>query len=116
MKPLHTTENDYVSLNQEGNPLTPHGARVFGIESCEVEIRRRKPYCTRHTFTSVGLSNAVNINWLGKYCGTSVATIERHYGKYIKSDAAEQLERLAGTVTPNRDPRQHQACCRRSKD
>ena len=23
-----------------------------------------------------------------------VATIERHYGKYIKSDAAEQLERL----------------------
>jgi hypothetical protein len=35
-----------------------------------------------------------------EYCGTWVATIERHYGKYIKSDAAEQLEKLAGTVTP----------------
>ena len=67
-----------------------------------VEIRRRKPYCTRHTFTSVGLSNAVNINWLGKYCGTSVATIERHYGKYIKSDAAERLPKLAGTVTADK--------------
>ena len=34
LKPLHTTENDYVFLNQEGNPLasTP-GAPVFGIES-----------------------------------------------------------------------------------
>ena len=32
--------------------------------------------------------------------GTSVATIERHYGKYIQSDAAEQPSELAGTVTP----------------
>ena len=31
--------------------------------------------------------------------GTSVATIERHYGKYIQSDAAEQPSELAGTVT-----------------
>lgn len=42
----------------------------------------------------------MNIKWLAEYCGTSVATIERHYGKYVKSNAAEQLERLAGTVTP----------------
>src|SRR5687767_14357893 len=63
-----------------------------------------KAYCTRHTFTSVGLSNGVKIKWLGGYCGTSVATIERHYGKYIKSDAAEQLLKLAGTVTPTVTP------------
>ena len=36
--------------------------------------------------------------------GTSVATIERHYGKYIQSDAAEQPSELAGTVTPNLNP------------
>ena len=41
--------------------------------------------------------------------GTSVATIERHYGKYIQSDAAEQPSELAGTVTPNREPRSTQA-------
>jgi len=36
--------------------------------------------------------------------GTSVATIERHYGKYIQSDAAEQPSELAGTVTPTVTP------------
>jgi hypothetical protein len=40
----------------------------------------------------VGLSTGVNIKWLAEYCGTSVAPIERHYGKYVKSDAAEQLK------------------------
>jgi integrase len=34
IKPLHTTENDYVFLNQKGTHLTStHGARVFGIGS-----------------------------------------------------------------------------------
>ena len=51
-----------------------------------------------------GVKQRVNIKWLGGYCGTSVATIERHYGKYIKSDAAEQLLKLAGTVTPTVTP------------
>ena len=46
----------------------------------------------------------LKIKWLAEYCGTSVATIERRYGKYIKSDAAEQLERLAGTVIPTVTP------------
>ena len=50
----------------------------------------------RHTFTSVGLSNGVNIKWLGDYCGTSVAMIEKHYGKYIRNDSQEQLNRLFG--------------------
>jgi len=34
---------------------------------------------------------AVNIEWLAEYCGTSVAMIEKHYGRYIKSDSREQL-------------------------
>ena len=101
VKPLSTTESDYVFLNQEGRPLNFHTWRagVWYRILRGVEIKPRKPYCTRHTFISVGLTNGVNIKWLAEYCGTSVATIERHYGKYVKSDAAEQLDRLAGTVT-----------------
>ena len=53
----------------------------------------------RHTFISVGLTNGVNIKWLGDYCGTSVAMIEKHYGKYIRNDADEQLARLIGGKT-----------------
>jgi hypothetical protein len=48
----------------------------------------------RHTFISVGLTNGVKIKWLAEYCGTSVAMIEKHYGKYLGGDSEEQLERL----------------------
>ena|GEM_PF-1448930 len=64
--------------------------------SCDIE---RKPYSTRHTFISAGLSNGVNIEWLAEYCGTSVAMIEKHYGKFIGGNAEEQLSRLLGGKT-----------------
>jgi hypothetical protein len=48
----------------------------------------------RHTFISVGLTNGVKIKWLAEYCGTSVAMIEKHYGKYLGGDTDEQLERF----------------------
>jgi integrase len=101
LKPLKTTERSYVFLNQEGRPLNFHtwrGGVWYGILK-GLEIRPHKPYCTRHTFISIGLSNGVNIKWLAEYCGTSVTMIERHYGRYVRSDAAEQLSKLAGTVT-----------------
>jgi hypothetical protein len=60
------------------------------------EIRVRKPYTMRHTFISVGLTNGVKIKWLAEYCGTSVAMIEKHYGKYLGGDSEEQLEQLFG--------------------
>jgi len=44
----------------------------------------------------VGLSNGVNIKWLAVYCGTSVAMIEKHYGKYIRGNVDEQFHRLLG--------------------
>jgi hypothetical protein len=50
----------------------------------------------RHTFISVGLTNGVNPKWLKEYCGTSIAMIEKHYGKYMKNDSAKQLSRLLG--------------------
>ena len=51
------------------------------------------------TFISLALSRGGNIKWLAEYCGTSVAMIEKHYGRYIKSDSREQLERLFGAKT-----------------
>jgi len=48
------------------------------------------------SFISVGLTNGVKIKWLADYCGTSVAMIETHYGKYFGGDSEEQLSRLLG--------------------
>jgi integrase len=63
------------------------------------QSRERRPYTMRHTFISVGLSAGLNIKWLADYCGTSVAMIEKHYGKYIRNDADEQLSRIIGVKT-----------------
>jgi hypothetical protein len=73
---------------------------VFGIESSEVwRSDRESPIACAARLSA--WFNGVNIKWLAEYYGSSVVTIERHYGKYVKSDAAEQLENLAGTVTPD---------------
>ena len=67
------------------------------LRACNV--RPRKFYATRHTFISDALSQGINIKWVAEYCGTSVAMIEKHYGRYIKSDSAEQLRRLFAPQT-----------------
>jgi integrase len=102
LKPLSATERDYVFLNQEGEPLNFYTwcGDVWYRILRGLEIRPRKPYCTRHSFISIGLTNGVNIKWLAEYCGTSVAMIEKHYGRYVRNDGAEQLQKLLGTVTP----------------
>jgi integrase len=97
-KPLHVTEEQHIFLNQEGKLLTFHTWRKkYWYRALRAKnIRERRPYCMRHTFISAGLTNGVNIKWLADYCGTSVAMIEKHYGKYIRNNSEEQLSRLLG--------------------
>jgi integrase len=101
VKPLHIIETDFVFKNSEGRPINEDKWRkkywYRALRACNV--RPRKFYATRHTFISVGLSQGLNIKWLAEYCGTSVAMIEKHYGRYINSDSREQLERLFGAKT-----------------
>jgi len=103
MKPLHVTEDDFAFKNLEGQPINEDKWRAKywyrALRACGV--RPRKFYATRHTFISDGLSNGVNPQWLAEYCGTSVAMIEKHYGKYLGGDSEEQLSVLFGTKTAN---------------
>ena len=50
---------------------------------------------TRHTFISLALTRGWNLKALAEYAGTSVAMIERHYGRYLGGDTRAQLARLA---------------------
>jgi integrase len=95
IKPMHVTEETPVFLNKYGEPINFHTwrAKIWYRALRANEIRVRKPYTMRHTFISVGLTNGVKIKWLAEYCGTSVAMIEKHYGKYLGGDSEEQLER-----------------------
>jgi len=101
MKPLHVAVNEHIFKNHEGKPVNFHTWRAKDWYRAlrATGLRERKPYASRHTFISAGLSNGVNIKWLGEYCGTSVTMIEKHYGKYIRGDVDEQFSRLLGTKT-----------------
>ena len=98
IKPLHVPVDEHIFKNQQGRPISFHTwrAKDWYRTLRALGIKERKPYATRHTFISVGLSNGVNIKWLAEYCGTSVAMIEKHYGRYLRSDSDEQFGRLLG--------------------
>ncbi len=101
IKPLHATENDYVFKNHEGSPINEdkwrkkHWYRALRA----MGIKPRKFYATKHTYISVALSAGCNIKWLAEQCGTSVAMIEKHYGRYIKDDGDAPLRALLGVET-----------------
>lgn len=79
--------------NNEGRPINEDKWRKkYWYRALRVlEIRPRKFYATRHTFISVALSEGLNIKWIAEYCETSVAMIEKHCGRYIRSDSRDQL-------------------------
>ena len=100
------TEDCYVIVNQNGKPLNYHtwrGGVCYRVLKA-AGVRERKPYACRHTFISIALSNDVNIKWLAEYCGTSVAMIEKHYGRYVKNDSARQLSKLSAVTPLKSDP------------
>jgi len=100
-KPLRITESDYVFTNTEGGPIDADQWRKdYWYKALRaISIRERKFYATRHTYISVALSVGVNIKWLAEQCGTSVAMIEKHYGRYIRDDGDAPLRALQGTKT-----------------
>jgi integrase len=103
-QPLHTASDSFVFLNPEGRPID---VKVFTQWTWNPALRRlglrpRRFYATRHTFISVALTRGWNLKALAEYVGTSVAMIERHYGRYLGGDTRAQLALLgepgAGTL------------------
>jgi hypothetical protein len=84
----------------------------------KVGIRRRKFYATRHSFISWALTRGMNLKALAEYVGTSVAMIEKSYGRFISDHGlaplmsaaamapSEKSEtgNLAGTFATKRPP------------
>lgn len=52
-------------------------------------------YTLRHTFIANALTGQMDIHTVAKLCGTSVAMIEKHYGKLLHSDARAKLNKIA---------------------
>jgi hypothetical protein len=73
-------------------------------------VKPRKFYATRHTFISLTVTKTRNLKALADYCGTSVAMIEQHYGRYMGDDpdwlveSVEQAQRHAVAASPTSKP------------
>ena len=93
IKPLRALDDEHVFLtHQRGKVLNQYKfshdnwSRV--LRGTNIRPRKRGMYATRHTYISVALSHGVNHKWISEQCGTSLAMIEKSYGKYIGGDAA----------------------------
>jgi len=94
--------NDFFFQNMIGGPLNLNDwARFHWPKILEgAGVRRRNFYSCRDTFISHALTQGVNLKWLQEYCATSIAMIERRYGRYMNPD---QSELLKIEPKPNRD-------------
>lgn len=102
-RPLHATEDTYVFVNSKnGGPIEQrewpkdHWRRAM----TGTKIRPRKFYATKHTFISVALTKGLNLKFIAEYCGTSVAMIEQHYGRFLASRVDDQLAMLSAPAMP----------------
>jgi len=58
------------------------------------EVRPRRLYDTRCTFISLAVSGGVDLFWISRQVGASVATLEKHYARYLPHADEAQLMRL----------------------
>ena len=52
----------------------------------------RDLYSAKDTYISLALTNGVSLTWLSEQTGVAVATILKHYGRFIHSSQADDLE------------------------
>jgi integrase len=99
--PLHADAGQFIFTNLEGGPIDQgEWARYYWQRALRaVGVRLRKFYATRHTFISLALTHGVNPKWVAERCGTSLAMIEKHYGRFMPGSEDAQLALLAATVT-----------------
>ena len=85
--------DDYVFTSRAGTPIdqSEWPKTHFYPALAALEVRRRKFYATRHTYISLALTYNANIKHLAEHCGTSVAMIEKHYGRFLGSEAQDPL-------------------------
>ena len=86
--------DDYLFENVRGQPIEPanfydlfrDAQRALGIAPL------RDLYSTKDTYISVALTNGVSLTWLSEQTGVAVATILKHYGRFLHSSEADALE------------------------
>jgi integrase len=111
--------DDYLFENVRGEPIEPanfydlfrDAQRALGISPL------RDLYSTKDTYISLALTSGVSLTWLSEQTGVAVATILKHYGRFVHSSEADALElsKIAGSGNGKRpDPAEFEHRCSNS--
>jgi integrase len=100
LRRMHVDPDAFVFRNLQGDPI--HGESFTKHEWAgalrATGVRARKFYATRATYISTMLSGGAKAKRVAEETGTSLAMIERHYGRYMPS-AADDLDDVLGLGT-----------------
>jgi hypothetical protein len=67
-------------------------------------IAKRGLEATKDTYISTALTAGVNTSWLEAQTGVRYETMRRHYGKWLRAEGADPLQRIRD-LAPNWIPR-----------
>jgi integrase len=100
IRPLHHRD-DFVFRTRTGREVSQEAGsfRALWADALRATgVRYRKPYATRHTFISVAVSTpGVTLKWVAEHCGTSVAMIEQHYGRFLHQAGESPMKKIEET-------------------
>lgn len=81
-----TGTNTFVFCNREGNPLNHNNVtqRIWYPLLRHLELRKRRPYQTRHTAATLWLAAGENPEWIARQMGhTTTEMLFRVYSRYV---------------------------------
>ena len=92
--PLRAHPDDYVFRNVRREPIEPANFYdLFRDAQRALEISPlRDLYSTKDTYISLALTNGVSLTWLSEQTGVAVATILKHYGRFVHSSQSDAIE------------------------
>ena len=95
LQPLRVTAELPVFTNTHGTAIEPNSLLPHWYAAQRgLGIRVRGLYSTKDTFVTMALQAGVRIAWLETQTGVNYATLRRHYGKWMPTDGASELERF----------------------
>jgi integrase len=91
---LKARPHDYLFKNIWGDPIEP--ANFYDLFRDAQRALAISPlrdlYSAKDTYISHALTNGVSVTWLSEQTGVALSTILKHYGRFIHSSRADDLE------------------------
>jgi len=103
---METIKSEYVFCSGNGIPFSRHNFanRIWHPLLTQLNIKRRRPYQTRHTAATLWLASGENPEWIARQMGhTSTRMLFTTYSRYVPNLTRKDgsaFEQLLNTQLP----------------